>query len=108
MLHAPAAIRRPGDGSAKMVSSAPRSARDRLRPAEPLGDQDWAATPLGASESWPAALRVAFDICFHSALPASIFWGPERLTIHNEAWLALSGGESGLGRPAADLLGTFW
>ena len=92
-----------------MVSSAPtRSARDRLRAAEPLGDQDWAATPLGAAESWPAALRVAFDICFHSALPASIFWGPERLTIHNEAWSALSDGEIGLGRPAADQPGTFW
>jgi PAS domain S-box-containing protein len=92
-----------------MASSSPvQSASGRKRPPESLRGQDWAATPLGPAEAWPASLRFAHDICLHSALPAAILWGPERLQIYNDAWLDLAGGRAGLGRPAADSLGPLW
>jgi PAS domain S-box-containing protein len=91
-----------------MASSSPtRSAAGGQGLAEPLLGHDWAATPLGAPETWPAALRFGYDICLHSPIPAAILWGPDRLLVHNAAWSDLSGGD-GLGRPAPDALGPLW
>jgi PAS domain S-box-containing protein len=91
-----------------MASSSPIHSAGGNDPTQELRGRDWAATPLGPADAWPANLRFARDICLHSALPAAILWGPERLQIYNEAWRDLAGGMAGLGRPAADSTGPLW
>src|SRR5687768_17176434 len=91
-----------------MVSSSPIRSASRNDPAERLRAHDWAATPFGPPETWPPYLRFAFDICLHSALPTAIYWGPDRLLIHNEPWRVLTGGGDMLGRPAPEAHGSLW
>ena len=47
---------------------------------------DWAGTPLGPIETWPAALKLALNIAEHSAFPTAIYWGPELRLLYNDAW----------------------
>jgi PAS domain S-box-containing protein len=75
---------------------------------EPLRGHDWSSTPLGPVESWPPRLRFAFDICMHSALATAIYWGPDRLLIHNKDWPVLVGSSAMLGLPAQFALGSLW
>jgi PAS domain S-box-containing protein len=69
---------------------------------------DWASTPLGPVEQWPPVLRFAAQICVHSGLATAIYWGPQRIVVHNEAWQALIGGTPALGLPAAEALARLW
>jgi signal transduction histidine kinase len=50
---------------------------------------DWAASPLGLLESWPPALRTAFDICLGSAFASFVWWGPELVQLYNDAALVI-------------------
>ncbi len=61
------------------------------------GGVDWAATPLGPRDSWPAALRVAADAALGLAFPAILAWGDALIAIPNEACRARFGPD----RPAA-------
>ena len=71
------------------ISGAP--ALDLLFPstgemAERVRAFDWAATPLGPLESWPQSLLVAVGICLNSRFPTFVWWGPELINIHNDAY----------------------
>src|SRR5262245_49518167 len=46
---------------------------------------DWSATPLGPIESWPPTLRSALSLCLGSPVPTMIWWGPELVTLYNDA-----------------------
>src|SRR3954463_12106798 len=63
---------------------------------------DWARPPLGPRENWPAPLRVAVDLCVDSALASAVWWGPELVTLYNDACLPLYRDRHPgiLGRPA--------
>jgi PAS domain S-box-containing protein len=87
------------------MASPSREFADESLPRAP-GGVDWASTPLGPQSAWPPSLRFAADICRHSSLPSAIYWGGDRLLIHNRAWETLLGGEPG--RPAPDCLGSLW
>ncbi|MEU8375984.1 SpoIIE family protein phosphatase [Micromonospora sp. NPDC048894] len=50
---------------------------------------DWAGSPLGPVEDWPASLRTALVICLYSPEPAAIWWGPELVLLPNDGYLAL-------------------
>jgi PAS domain S-box-containing protein len=86
-----------------MATSSPMRSADDLKRGH-----DWASTPLGPPESWPDRLRFAFDSCMHCALPTAIYWGPDRLLVHNQAWAEAVGGATILGRPAPTMLGSLW
>jgi PAS domain S-box-containing protein len=73
-----------------------------------LDAADWAASPLGSPERWSERLRMAAGLCLRSALPAGLFWGPQRIVIYNEGWAALLGGGNAQGRPAPLALGRAW
>lgn len=47
---------------------------------------DWAATPLGPIETWPAALRTIAHTLLRSRHPMFLFWGPELVQIYNDAY----------------------
>jgi len=62
---------------------------------------DWAATPLGPLESWPAALRTLVDLVVHSPLPMAVLWGPELIQVYNDGYAAICGARHphALGQP---------
>ncbi|TNC63109.1 PAS domain S-box protein [Rubellimicrobium roseum] len=68
-----------------------------------IREHDWAATPLGSIETWPPHLRTAVDIMLHAPGPLSILWGPERIQLYNDAYIAVADGRHPdcLGKPAA-------
>ncbi|KAL8420788.1 hypothetical protein RB594_003554 [Gaeumannomyces avenae] len=47
---------------------------------------DWAATPLGAMESWSPEFRQAANLCLSNPFPAALFWGGELTVLYNEAY----------------------
>lgn len=70
----------------------------------------WAATPLGAPETWPQSLRSALSICLHSSFPTAIYWGPELRLLYNDAWAPIPAERHpwALGRPAAEVWHDIW
>jgi len=52
---------------------------------------DWPATPLGPVESWPPTLRSALSLCLGSPVPMMIWWGPELVTLYNDAYRPILG-----------------
>jgi PAS domain S-box-containing protein len=64
-------------------------------------DTDWAATPLGPVESWPAALRVAVGNVLRSSFPGILLWGPDLIQLYNQGYVPFMGVKHpwGLGIP---------
>ncbi|KAF7546609.1 hypothetical protein G7Z17_g8314 [Cylindrodendrum hubeiense] len=52
---------------------------------------DWASTPLGAIDDWPADLRAMSNLVMGSPHPAAMYWGPQFVCIYNAAYLELAG-----------------
>ncbi len=71
---------------------------------------DWAATSLGAPETWPQSLRSALSICLQSSFPTAIYWGPELRLLYNDAWTSVPAERHpwALGRPGADVWSDIW
>ncbi|HEX2762912.1 MAG TPA: HWE histidine kinase domain-containing protein [Allosphingosinicella sp.] len=67
----------------------------------------WADTPFGPREAWPERLRFAAELCLRSALPATLYWGPGRLLVQNEAWRRAIGADA-QGSPAATSANALW
>ncbi len=66
---------------------------------------DWSKTPLGPREHWPRALWQVVEIILASGFPMSVRWGPEFITIYNDAYIAILGDKhpDALGKPASDI-----
>ena len=61
---------------------------------------DWSTSPLGPPETWPPPLRIALGMVLGTKVPTVIGWGPDLITIHNDAYRTLLGGRpEALGRP---------
>ncbi|MGY1777895.1 ATP-binding protein [Geodermatophilus sp. SYSU D00804] len=52
---------------------------------------DWATTPVGPVESWPASLRYAVRTVLASRFPMILTWGPEYTQFYNDAYATLIG-----------------
>ena len=80
------------------------------RMAEAIAGFDWAATPLGPRDDWPAELRFAADLCLRASVPTAIYWGPDFRLIYNDAWApVLRERHPGvLGMPAAQVWPDIW
>jgi len=78
--------------------------------AELVADHDWAATPLGARETWPASLNVAAELCLRASVPMAVYWGPELRLIYNDAWAPVlrERHPAALGRTAAEVWPDIW
>jgi PAS domain S-box-containing protein len=51
-----------------------------------LNETDWSLTPLGPRESWPAGLTLAVGLVMASGFPMAVRWGPQFVTIYNDAF----------------------
>ncbi|MET0320163.1 MAG: response regulator [Duganella sp.] len=52
---------------------------------------DWSRTALGDSASWPPGLRLTVDIVLNSPLPMVLLWGPQQISVYNDAYAELIG-----------------
>jgi signal transduction histidine kinase len=52
---------------------------------------DWAATPVGAPETWPQSLRTAVSILLESRFPMYIAWGPTFVQFYNDGYRPVLG-----------------
>jgi PAS domain S-box-containing protein len=90
-----------------MASPSPLPAADA-----PMGESvlshDWGATPLGPRHSWPPSLAFAVGLCLRSPLATALYWGPERILVHNDAWTRLVGGGNALGASAPEVANSLW
>ena len=71
---------------------------------------NWSATPLGPVETWPQSLRSAVSILLPSKAQIVLFWGPELITIYNDAYAPTFGAKHpwALGRPARQGWSEVW
>ncbi|WP_319797319.1 PAS domain-containing sensor histidine kinase [Nitrobacter sp.] len=72
-----------------MLEKAGNSSRAFLAGGGEVGDLtrrfDWAATSVGAPETWPQSLRTAVCIILNSSHPMFIWWGPDLIQFYNDA-----------------------
>lgn len=53
---------------------------------------DWASTPLGVIEKWPAHLRFEVTTLINSPIPKVLMWGPDNVMIYNDGYIDIAGG----------------
>ena len=75
-----------------------------------IRDHDWAATALGASDTWPLALRTVLRVMLQSRYSMWLAWGPELTFFCNDAYLPTLGRKRSwaLGRPASQVWEEIW
>jgi len=70
---------------------------------------DWLATPLGPVEGWPISLRTSVENMLASRFPKALAWGPELITLHNDAFKPILGEKPlALGRPFSEVWSETW
>ncbi|MEO8115898.1 MAG: HWE histidine kinase domain-containing protein, partial [Phenylobacterium sp.] len=72
---------------------------------------DWAASPIGAPETWPQSLKTAVRLMLTSRHPMFIWWGPELIQFYNDAYRQTMGPErhpSALGDRGRDCWAEIW
>jgi signal transduction histidine kinase/DNA-binding response OmpR family regulator len=71
---------------------------------------DWSQTSLGAIESWPQSLRSAVSILLPSKAQIAMFWGPDLITLYNDAYRPVLGKKhpAALGVPVREVWSELW
>jgi signal transduction histidine kinase len=71
---------------------------------------DWSKTALGRPEDWPQSLRSAVSILLPSRAQIILFWGPDLVTLYNDAYRPVFGAKhpSALGLPAREAWSEIW
>jgi signal transduction histidine kinase len=71
---------------------------------------NWSATPLGPVERWPQSLRSAVSILLPSKAQIALFWGPELVTLYNDAYRPVFGAKhpAALGKPIRESWDELW
>jgi anti-anti-sigma factor len=76
-----------------------------------MAARNWADTPLGAPETWPAGLRSAVRILLTSRFSMWAAWGPELTFFYNDAYkrdTLQAKHPWALGRPASEVWAEIW
>ncbi|MBV7585925.1 response regulator [Pseudomonas sp. PDM33] len=75
-----------------------------------IRQHDWASSPLGPMDQWPAILKGILEVGLNSRLPVCIYWGPEFILLYNDAWSAIPGDKhpACLGQPARVAWSDIW
>jgi len=71
---------------------------------------DWSKTALGPIESWPQSLRSAVSILLPSKAQIAMFWGPDLITLYNDAYTPVLGKKhpQALGLPIREVWNELW
>lgn len=74
-----------------------------------VASHDWSATPLGPLSNWSPSLRIAVSMVLSSRFPACLVWGPDLISIYNDAFVPILGAKPDpLGRPFSDIWREAW
>lgn len=77
--------------------------------AEQIRRHDWASTPLGPLQNWPDVLKTTVSLSLASHFPQAIVWGPELITLFNDAFVPILGDKpNALGRPFSKIWEEAW
>lgn len=69
----------------------------------------WEASPLGPISGWSHSLRTMVGAILDSAFPQCLLWGPQHISIHNDAFLPILGNKpAAIGRPFHDVWAEAW
>jgi serine phosphatase RsbU (regulator of sigma subunit) len=73
-------------------------------------DHDWAATALGAIDSWSPTLRTAASTVLNSRFAMLLMWGPELVMVYNDAYAPALGNRhpDALGQRVPDVWVDVW
>src|SRR5690606_32773955 len=64
---------------------------------------------LGPLEGWPSALKIALGMALNSKFPKCILWGPQLITLHNDAFRPILGAKPpALGQPFSEVWSEAW
>ncbi len=68
-------------------------------------EKNWADTPLGPRDAWPSGLQLSVALILSSGFPMAVRWGPELVTIYNDAYRDILGDKhpAALGRPLREV-----
>lgn len=70
---------------------------------------DWADNPLGPIGGWSHSLRTMVGAILESAFPQCLLWGPQHISIHNDAFLPILGNKApAIGRPFHEVWSEAW
>jgi signal transduction histidine kinase len=70
-----------------------------------MRDTDWAATALGAPETWSPSLKTVVALLLANRFPQLLWWGPDYISIYNDAYRPVLGTKhpAALGQPFRDV-----
>ncbi len=83
--------------------------RDDLHLVGEMGERmralDWGSTALGAISGWSEALKLSVGMILGSGFPMALRWGPELITIYNDAYREILGDKhpGALGKPQREV-----
>ena len=70
---------------------------------------DWAATPLGAIETWSPVMRSTVNTAMLSGFPVALFFGPDLICIYNDGYAPMLGEKpEALGVPLSETWAEVW
>jgi hypothetical protein len=76
-----------------------------------MREKDWAATPLGPTDTWPQSLRTMVRVLLTSRFAMWMGWGRDLTFFYNDAYGAMTLGAKypwALGRPAREVWTGIW
>ncbi|WP_285683314.1 SpoIIE family protein phosphatase [Actinoplanes sp. NBRC 103695] len=75
-----------------------------------MSELDWASTPLGPPQDWPAELQSAVAAMLASRAQIVIFHGPQYCALYNDAYIVTMGSKHPgyLGRPGREMWAEAW
>src|SRR3546814_1701916 len=77
--------------------------------AAAVREYDWAHNPLGPLGGWSASLRTAVGMMLSSKFPKCVVWGPDLITIYNDAFRPILGDKPvALGRSFREVWHEAW
>jgi two-component sensor histidine kinase len=77
--------------------------------AEAILSHDWSASGLGSPDDWPPVLKTTVSLVLNSRFPQCIVWGPDLITIPNDAFLPILGDKAdALGQPFNEVWSEIW
>jgi PAS domain S-box-containing protein len=71
---------------------------------------DWSSTAIGSPQTWSPTLRTMVRILLANRFPMLLWWGPEYISIYNDAYRPILGRKHpwGLGRPVRECWSEIW
>lgn len=77
--------------------------------ADEIRRLDWKSNPLGSPDHWPAPLLVAVQMMLSSHFPKAIAWGPDYITLFNDAFRPILGEKKNcMGSPFQTIWSEVW